>query len=151
VQHGGKGAGGVVVHHQPVRPAVLEHVVHGGHVGVPHPGGDAGLGQAVRVRRGELLGGDVPVQQFVPGPPHARRAAAAHPLGQPVPAGQQHTGDRMVSLGAGLRSHPRRAAMRPDRRALATRDHDKLPSGRWIGSVSTVPAAAAAHDTHSCD
>ena len=42
------------------------------HIRMPHAGGDLRLGAAVGVLVVELLDRDVPVQQLVPGPPHAR-------------------------------------------------------------------------------
>ena len=37
----------------------------------------------------QLLDGDLPAQQLVLGAPHRAHAAAADPLGQPVPSGDQ--------------------------------------------------------------
>jgi hypothetical protein len=56
------------------------------------PGGEPRLDQAVRVRLVDLLDGDIAIQQLVAASPHPRRRTAAHQLGQPVTAGQQHTG-----------------------------------------------------------
>jgi hypothetical protein len=68
---------------------------------MPDPGGEPCLDQAVRVRlvdlldrdiAVDLLDGDIAVEQLVAASPHSCCCTAAHQLGQPVTAGQQHTG-----------------------------------------------------------
>ena len=90
-QDGGQAGTPVVVHHQPVRAVVHHHVMHDGHVRMPHPGSEPCLDQAVRLRLVDLLDGDVAAQQFVASSPHPCHRPAAHQLGQPVTPGQKHT------------------------------------------------------------
>ena len=83
-------------------------------------------------RPAKLLDGDVPVQQFVVGPPHPRGRPAADQFRQPVAAGQQRTGIRMDDPEG--RSRPRRGART---RTLTIRDHDILhTSGGGLGRSS---------------
>ncbi|CAB4925629.1 unannotated protein [freshwater metagenome] len=161
-QHRGQAARGQVLHDQPRRAAVVDHVVDADRVRVGDPGGDPALahragpllGRGLRRhadRQHDLLDRDLPTQPFVGGQPDRTHAAAgdaaveAVAAGHPVPrsdlGGGRHRRDATAvrtparRSGGRTRPAPPRAARRTARRA---------PSPcRWAGRRTTGPRSGA--------